>query len=142
MARSKKTADRRHVASNVEETIATDRRKFVTSLGMAVLTVRILPLIANDGTPSPSDGKTAEDLVIHSGAGAFGHVHDLVIPYALLTAPPREGVRLTSSKALLHTHEITLTREELVIVNTGKTITKKSSSHVFVIALSQSEPHD
>jgi len=67
-------------------------------------------------------------------------VHDLLIPFAILKAPPREGVALTTTEALLHRHTIGLTREQLITVNRGGTVTQKASSHLFVIALAKREP--
>ncbi|MGH9884739.1 MAG: hypothetical protein ACREBE_04385 [bacterium] len=82
-------------------------------------------------------------MLIHSGPGAFSHEHDLLIPMAVIETPPREGIHLTSSKALLHRHSISLTQKELTTVRGGGTVVQKASSHVFVIALAkQSRPRD
>jgi hypothetical protein len=109
-----------------------------------VLTVQILPLIACASGMSPTDGREAvDDLIIHSGPGAFGHVHDLLIPYALLKAPPAQGITLKSTEALFHTHTVALSKEQLASVNRGGTVTQKASSHLFVIALAnRSREHD
>ena len=113
-----------------------DRRRFIEGVGVAVLTVQCLPLIACGSGNSPSDGNQAADnLIIHSGPGFIPHVHDLLIPYAVLNAPPLEGVKLETTKALLHTHDVVLTQEELIIVNQGGTVTAKGGSHLFVIEL-------
>ena len=126
----------------VYETVSLDRRQFLNQLGIAVLTVQCLPANALDsgdwhqGTTGAPDG-----LLIHSGPGAFSHEHDLLIPMAVIKAPPRQGVQLTSSKALFHRHPISLTQEELTTVSQGGTVVQKASSHVFVIALAkQSSP--
>lgn len=119
------------------DTIASDRRRFIQEVGMAVLTVQCLPLIAQVAG-NPPDGKQAGDnLIIQSGPGLFQHVHDLLIPYANLEAPPLQGVQLTSSQAMLHRHNIALTQKELTVVNKGGTVTQKASSHYFVIALAK-----
>jgi hypothetical protein len=116
-----------------------DRRTFIEGVGVAVLTVQFLPLIACASGKAPSDGNEAADnLIIHSGRGFVPHVHDLLIPYAVLNAPPLQGVKLESTKALFHTHEVVLTQEELIVVNQGGTVTKIGGSHLFVIA---SNPH-
>jgi hypothetical protein len=96
---------------------------------MAVLTVQCLPLMAH--------AETADDLVIQSGPGLFHHVHDLRIPYAILNAPPPEGIKLTSTQSLYHQHDIALSQKELAIVKQGGTVTQKASSHLFVIALAK-----
>ena len=117
-----------------------DRRKFVTGVGMAVLTVQCLPLMAHASKNAPTDGKErADDLIIHSGPGLFRHVHDLRIPYAVLNAPPPQGIKLTTTESLYHQHNIALTQNELVIVKQGGTVTQKASSHVFVIALAKQQ---
>jgi hypothetical protein len=90
----------------------------------------------------PGDGKEAADnLIIHSGPGLLKHVHDLLIPYAVLKTPPPKGVQLTSTQAFYHRHTIALTREELIVVNKGGTVTQKASSHLFVIALAKGQDH-
>jgi hypothetical protein len=122
------------VAEGVDQTIALDRRKFFKGAGVAVLTVQVLPLIAHAAAIPAGDGND-NSLIIHSGPGAFGHEHDLLVPYAVLRTPPREGVELTSTKAFLHTHSIALTQKELMTVNQGGPVTKRASSHLFVIAL-------
>jgi hypothetical protein len=120
------------------ETVSPDRRRFLKQLGVAVLTVQCVSASALDsndwhqGTMGAPDG-----LLIHSGPGAFSHVHDLLIPMAVIDMPPRQGVRLTSSKALLHRHTISLTQKELTTVSQGGTVIQKASSHAFVIALAK-----
>jgi hypothetical protein len=124
-----------HVVDHGEEATA-DRRRFVKGVGVAVLTLQILPLIACASGNAPSDGnETADDLIIHSSSGFVSHVHDLLIPYAVLKAPPRQGVELKTTQALFHRHTVMLTREQLIVVNQGGRVTQKASSHLFVIAL-------
>jgi hypothetical protein len=113
-----------------------DRRKFIEGVGCAVLTAQLFPLIAHASGSSPGDGSEAADnLIIHSGPGFVPHVHDLLIPYAVLDAPPLQGVKLESTRALFHTHELVLTQEQLLLVKQGGTVTEKGGSHLFVIAL-------
>ena len=115
-----------------------DRREFVWGVGMAVLTVQCLPLMAHTSANPPTDGKEkADDLIIQSGPGLFRHVHDLQIPYAVLNAPPPQGIKLTTTESLYHQHSVALTRNELAIVKQGGTVTQKASSHLFVIALAK-----
>jgi len=122
----------------VVDAIAFDRRKFIKGVGFAVLTVQCLPLIAHASGPSPGAGTNAdENLVIHSSSGFVPHVHDLLIPYAVLNAPPSQGVELNSTQAFFHTHKVVLTQKELITVNQGGTVTQKASSHLFVIALAK-----
>ena len=117
-----------------------DRREFVRGVGMAVLTVQCLPLTAHASADPPTDGEErAEDLIIQSGPGLFRHVHDLQIPYAVLNAPPPQGIKLTTTESLYHQHNLALTQNELAIVKQGGTVTQKASSHLFVIALARQQ---
>jgi len=122
---------------NVNPVIASDRREFFQGLGMALLTVQCLPLVAHAAENPPGGNGAGGNLIIQSGPGLFDHVHDLLIPYALLKAPPPKGVQLTSTEAMLHRHNVALTQKELSIVNQGGTVTQKASSHYFVIALAK-----
>jgi hypothetical protein len=121
--------------------IASDRREFVKRVGFAVLAVQCLPAMAFGSAGNPISGATApDDLVIESGPGAFHHVHYLRIPEAALTAPPLEGVKVTSSKALFHQHPVALSQKELTEIHNGGTVSQRASSHVFVIALARGLP--
>ena len=123
-----------------EESIALSRRGFVKGVGFAVLTVQCLPLIANVSGRSPHDGgEDADNLLIHLTPGFISHVHDLLIPYAVLRKPPADGVQLETTEALFHRHPVRLTREQLATVNRGGTVTGKASSHRFVIALARQQ---
>jgi hypothetical protein len=122
------------------DAMASDRREFMRGLGVAVLTVQMLPLIARASEDPPSDGHEAGDnLVIQSGPGLFSHVHDLLVAWAILRTPPHQGVELTTTRALFHTHNIALTQKQLITVRQGGTVTAKSSSHFFVIALARQD---
>ena len=126
----------------VDDAIAFDRRKFIKGVGFAVLTVQCLPLIAHASGHSPGEGNNdADNLVIHSSSGFVPHVHDLLIPYAVLNTPPPHGVALNSTQAFFHTHKVVLTQKELISVNQGGTVTQKASSHLFVIALARRQDH-
>ena len=126
----------------VEDVIAFDRRRFIKGVGFAVLTVQCLPLIADASGYSPGAGNEAADnLVVHSSSGFVPHAHDLLIPYAVLNAPPPQGVELNSTQAFFHTHKVVLTQKELISVNQGGTVTQKASSHLFVIALAKQQDH-
>ena len=107
---------------------------------MAVLTVQCLDLAAYASANPLTDGKDkADDLIIQSGPGLFRHLHDLRIPYAVLNAPPPQGVKLTTTESLYHQHDIALTQDELTTVKQGGTVTQKASSHLFVIALARQQ---
>jgi hypothetical protein len=118
--------------------IGTDRRGFIKDAGLALLTVQWLPAIAHASESAPGDSKnSAQNLIIRSGQGFVPHTHDLWIPYAVLRAPPVQGVTLTSTKARGHTHEVVLSHDQLADVNRGGTVAVKGGSHTFVIALNR-----
>ena len=126
----------------VDKAIALDRRKFIKGVGFAVLTAQCLSLTACASGNSPGDGNQAADnLIIHSSAGTFSHVHDLLIPYAVLNAPPLQGIELKTTKAMFHEHQVALTQEQLIIMNQGGTVNQKAGSHLFVIALARRQDH-
>jgi len=125
-----------------EDASAFDRRQFVKGVGVAVLTVQFLPLIAHASGNSPGDGNEAADgLTIHFSPGLMSHVHDLLIPYAVLKTPPAQGVELKTTQALWHRHTVALTQEQLTIVNRGGAVTGKASSHAYVMKLANQQDH-
>jgi hypothetical protein len=128
-----------HMVDCVDEAIALDRRKFIKGVGFAVLTAQCLCLIACASGNSPSD--SADNLIIHSSSGTLSHVHDLLIPYAVLSAPPLQGVELKTTQAMFHMHGVVLTQEQLTFVSQGGTVTQKAGSHLFVIALAKGQDH-
>lgn len=119
--------------------IKNDRRRFIKGIGgvgVALLTVWWLPSIARSSGSSASDGDESDkNLIIHSGPGFVPHTHDLLIPYAVLSAPPIQGIKLQSTSALFHAHDVVLSEKQLIAVNHGRTITAFGGSHTFVIAL-------
>jgi len=136
MEKVREIVNARYVVDDVEDVIAFDRRRFFREAGVAALALQFLPLVAHASGNSPADGKeAAENLIIHTGPGLMSHVHDLLIPYAVLKAPPLQGVELTTTQALFHRHTVALTQEQLKTVNRGGAVTKKASSHLIVIAL-------
>jgi hypothetical protein len=112
-----------------------DRRKLITGVGVAFLAVRYLPSCSRTVESASEKNRSAENLLIHSSRGFVGHSHDLLIPYAVLNAPPLEGIRLESTPGLFHTHSVALTREQLVNVRREGTVTVVASSHTFLISL-------
>jgi hypothetical protein len=132
-----KKQNRRAKMSLIEDApIEWDRRAFLKGLGFAFLAVQCPALVGCVPGDPPLDEKSRENnLVLQSSPGMFDHLHELVIPYALLQTPPSEGVKLLSSKAFFHRHEIILTQDDLHTVSQGGSVTRKASSHLFVIAL-------
>jgi len=119
----------------VEEAFALDRRKFVKGVGMAILAVQSRSLFAGEPVRSRADQDSGDGLVIQSGPGLFSHVHELQIPSRVLKAPPLDGIELTTSEALFHSHSVALTHEELRLLSRGGLVNKQVSSHVFAITL-------
>lgn len=113
--------------------LKTNRRGFIKDVALVLLTVPFLP--SNAGASEPSPGAPPGTLIIHSGPGFVPHTHDLWIPYAILRAPPPEGVKLTSTLSRGHTHEVALSHQDLAAVNRGGTVSVKGGSHTFVIAM-------
>ncbi|WP_421934238.1 hypothetical protein [Phenylobacterium sp.] len=114
----------------------THRRGVIAGVGLALLSLQVLPSAARAAAPSPAGGPpSAGALIIRSGQGFVPHTHDLWIPYAVLSAPPREGVTLTSTLARGHTHEVAFSHDELVAVHQGGTVSVKGGSHTFVVAI-------
>ena len=112
--------DQDKAVDGTDEAITLDRRKFIKGVGFAVLTAQCLSLTACASGNSPGDGNQAADnLIIHSSAGTFSHVHDLLIPYAVLNAPPLQGIELKTTKAMFHMHQVALTQEQLIIMKQG-----------------------
>lgn len=136
MTKRREVVNVHDVADGAEESIALDRRTFLAGVGVAVLTMQCLPLSlhASGGTSEHVDDDH-DDLTVHLSPGFMSHEHDLLIPYALLTAPPIKGVELTTTQALLHRHTVALTQEQLITVNQGGSVTGRASSHRYVIAL-------
>lgn len=119
-----------------------DRRRFIQGLGVAVLTVQGWPSLARTSDPPAEGNGAAANLIVHASPGLFEHTHELLIPYSVLRAPPLDGVKLESTRALLHTHDVALSREQLDVVRRGGAVTSTASSHTFVIALAANRPNE
>ncbi len=116
--------------------LGADRRGFIKRAGFALLSVQLLPSVARAQERAAGDrNDAAENLIIRSGQGFVPHTHDLWIPYAILRAPPPQGVTLISTKARDHTHEVVLSHDQLAAVNSGEAVSAKGGSHTFVIAM-------
>jgi len=117
--------------------ISGSRRRFMTGAGFALLAADLLPLLGCSAGRASTDAKAAAgNLIIRSGQGFVPHTHDLWIPYAILSAPPAQGVTLTSTMARGHTHEVFLSHDQLAQVNRGGAVSVRGGSHRFVIARS------
>jgi len=115
------------------------RREFLGFLGFAALSVQLLPLM---GCETESEAAPADSLAVTSSrASKLGdwaaHTHVLYVPLSLFTAPPREGVTLSSTRTYLHSHQVQLTRDQLVAVARGGTVlvVDLSEAHTYSLRL-------
>lgn len=121
-----------------------DRREFLHAL--AALTV--LPVAGCDGGPTGDDtGEPADDTgegtltcVIGDGSGTgtgAGHSHTVTIPEA--DVEDGVGGTYTSSSSQAHTHEVTLTDEEMATLRDDcqveVTTTDEAHEHTWTITL-------
>ena len=116
------------------------RRRFLKLLGYAALSVQILPLT---GCSSSVEPPPADSLAVTSSRNSkvgrwADHSHILYVPLRLFRAPPPEGASLTTTRTFLHTHEVALTRAQLVAVARGGAVQVKDTNgtHTFSIELS------
>ena len=105
----------------------TGRRRFIREVSLALLALPSFTRAAE----SARGGHPA--LLIRSGPGRVPHTHDLLIPYTLLRAPPRQGAILRSTRARFHSHDVALTQAQLSLVSHGGTVAATGGSHIFLI---------
>jgi len=101
-----------------------DRREVIMKLGgllLALPAARVLSACGGD-----SGGGTQALTFISSTD--FGHSHTTVIQLTDLTAPPGAGVTKTTSSDLAHTHQVSLTSDELTSIENGATVTKTTTN--------------
>ena len=122
------------------DSIIFQRRRFLKLLGYSALSVQILPLA---GCTSALEAPPADSLAVTSSRNSkvgrwADHSHLLYVPRRLFSAPPREGVTLSTTRTFLHTHQVALTQTQLVSVARGGTVRVKDSggTHAFSIELS------
>jgi len=115
------------------------RREVLRLLGFAVLAVQVVPL---GGCGSPAQTPPADSLAVTSSLGSrlghwADHSHVLYVPLDLLRAPPREGVTLYTTRTYFHSHEVTLTHDQLTAVARGATVQVSDSveAHHYSIRL-------
>jgi hypothetical protein len=111
------------------------RRQFLELLGRAALSV---PIGACAAETAPADS-LAVTSSRNSKLGRWAaHSHFLYVPLRLFEAPPQQGVTLSTTWKFLHSHEVALTRAQLVTVARGGTVRVEDSStaHTFSIELS------
>src|SRR5262245_55399187 len=111
------------------------RRQFLELLGYAALSVT--------STACAAEKAPADSLAVTSSSNSklgdwVAHTHLLYIPLSLFTAPPREGVTLSTTRTFLHSHQVALTEAQLVAVARGDTVLVEdaSAAHTYSIELS------
>jgi hypothetical protein len=116
------------------------RRRFLELLGYAALSVQLLPLTGcSSAVEAPPDDSLAVTSSRNSKVGRWAdHAHILYVPLQLMSAPPRKGVTLSTTRMFLHSHEVALTEAQLITVAGGGTVQVKDTdgTHTFSIELS------
>lgn len=114
------------------------RRKFLELSGYAALSFQLLPLM----TACAAGKAPADSLTVTSSQGSklghwADHSHLLYVPLKLFQDPPPKGVTLSTTRTYLHSHDVALTREQLVTVARGGALRVRDTSgtHEFAIEL-------
>ena len=123
------------------ESITSRRREFLGLLGYAALSVQLLPLTGCDSAveEAPPDSLA----VTSSRASKLGqwaaHTHLLYVPLQSFRAPPEQGLALSTTRKFFHSHEVILTRAQLVTVAGGGAVevTDSAGAHTFSIEFSR-----
>ena len=114
------------------------RRRFLELAGYTVLAVQILPWIGACAVEKAPMDSLAVTSSRNSKLGQWvAHTHFLYVPLRLFSAPPAEGVTLSTTSTYLHSHQVALTRDQLTAVARGGTVQvgDLSGAHTYTIAL-------
>jgi hypothetical protein len=119
---------------NIEESNPISRRGFlkVTIVGAAALALPMTLRAQNNEPP--------ETFRIQSGESRLTpwthHRHFLDVPMAALENPPEDGIELSTTKTLFHTHKVPLTREHLLAIAAGEIVTVEDTvgDHIYEIS--------
>jgi hypothetical protein len=114
-----------------------DRRNFIKTVTLACVAVQLPTASAQSAEPIITD-----DLLtcVSTGYAFLPHEHTISLDLAYLENPPAEGVTLGTTWALLHSHSVYITQEQLFAIGRGETITVVDSTlgeHEFAIYLPQ-----
>ena len=118
-----------------------NRRMFLNRVGLGVVALQVVVL---SGTESLAAGVSdpyinGNDLVVGSTGWLFiQHSHELYVPLAALQNPPPAGLRLRTKMALLHSHAVDLTYQQLIEIANGKAVEVMDSTvgeHKFAVYL-------
>jgi hypothetical protein len=103
-----------------------DRRKFLIGLGMALIAgPAVISLKGCGSSSSDNAAAPANGFSVTSNPDNTGHTHNVAIPLADLATPPSGGATYTSDGS--HTHQITLTQQQLTEINNGASDTVRST---------------
>lgn len=115
------------------------RRQFLELLGYTALAVQLLPMA---GCAMADETAPADSLAVTSSRTSklgewVAHTHFLYVPLKLFTAPPPEGVVLSTTRTYLHSHQVVLSEEQLATVGRGGTVelADLSNAHRYSIRL-------
>jgi hypothetical protein len=78
-----------------------------------------------------------QDIIIKSKGFRVPHSHTITVPASAISHPPSQGVTLTTSKGLFHTHKVIVTQQQLSAVNQGQEVTVKDDSGVHSFTISK-----
>ena len=95
-------------------------------------------VLAEEKAPADSLAVTSS---LNSKLGRWAyHCHLLYVPLQCFTAPPREGVTLSTSWTFLHSHRVALTQDQLITVARGGSVEVQDSAgaHTYSIRLGRS----
>jgi len=115
------------------------RREFLKLLGLAALSVQVMPLsgCASGEEPAPADS-LAVTSSLNSKLGRWVyHSHVLYVPLQLFREPPPDGATLSTTRTYFHSHRVELTRAQLTAIARGDTVqvADLSEAHTYSIRL-------
>jgi hypothetical protein len=121
------------------ESMTSRRREFLKLLGFAALTVQIVPMLGceHGEEPAPPDSLAVTSSRTSKLGEWVAHTHVLYVPLRLFTAPPPEGVSLSTTRTYFHSHQVVLTQDQLAAIARGDEVRVKdqSSAHDYSIRL-------
>jgi hypothetical protein len=111
------------------------RREFLSAAGRVIVMVpagMALGVIACDGGSDECDNEgdvdEQDDRIVYTSKCGSGHTHDFTVMRAVLSEPPDDGLRgQTTSYEGKHSHTVELSADDLAMIASGMTVTKRSS---------------
>ena len=120
-----------------------ERREFLIGLGAALLVPAALAAVSgcssSSSSPSPAESFNI-DSSTGTAPGGYPHSHIVAVLFADLSSAPAAGVTYLTSSAESHSHQVTLSKSDLLDIQEGKTRSESStvvSGHQHTFALSK-----